>query len=113
MIRLLCALGALLVLFVLGESFLREHQRTVRRTAGALRLLTPELTAAVAQIEVRAAGRSWHYVRRGGHLVFPSVSPRLCRQPPRRVPAPESACYPGDLRLDRAWGLGPLWPRPG
>ena len=57
MIRLLCALGALLILLVLGESFLREHQRTVRRTASALRLLTPELASAVDQIEVHAAGR--------------------------------------------------------
>ena len=65
MIRLLCALGALLVLLVLGESTLREHQHAVRRTAGTLRLLAPEPASAIAQIEVRAAGRRWHYVRRG------------------------------------------------
>ena len=112
MIRLLCALGALLVLLVLGESTLREHQRTVRRTAGALRLLTPELASAIAQIEVRAAGRRWHYVRRGPTWHFPAYHRAFVLN--RRVehllqsllatPATFVSDEPGDLAR---YGLGP------
>ena len=112
MIRLLCALGALLVLFVLGESFLREHQRTVRRTAGALRLLTPEPTSAVDQIEVHAAGRRWHYVRRGNTWYFPAyhrafvVNRRVehLLQSLLATPATFVSAEPGDLAR---YGLGP------
>ena len=112
MIRLLCALGALLVLLVLGESTLREHQRTVRRMAGALRLLTPELASAVAQIEIRAAGRRWHYVRRGPTWHFPAYHRAFVLN--RRVehllqsllatPATFVSDEPGDLAR---YGLGP------
>ena len=112
MIRLLCALGALLILLVLGESALREHQRTGRRTAGALRLLTPEPTAAVAQIEIHAGGRRWHYVRHGGSWHFPAYHRAFALN--RRVehllqsllatPATFVSAEPGDLAR---YGLGP------
>ncbi len=112
MIRLLCALAALLVLLVFGESFLREHQRDGRRTAGALRLLTPELASAVEQIEVHAAGRRWHYVRRGNTWYFPAYHRAFVLN--RRVeyllqsllatPATFVSAEPGDLAR---YGLGP------
>lgn len=112
MIRLLCALGALLVLLVLGESFLRDHQRTVRRTAGTLRLLTPEPSSSVDQIEVHAAGRRWHYVRRGNTWYFPAYHRAFVLN--RRVehllqsllatPATFVSTEPGDLAR---YGLGP------
>ena len=113
MIRLLCALGALLVLLVLGENFLREHQRDGRRTAGALRLLTPEPASAIDQIEIHAAGRRWHYIRRGTTWYFPAYHRAFVLN--RRVehllqsllatPATFVSTEPGDL--------GPLWPRSG
>ena len=112
MIRLLCALAGLLVLLVLGESTLREHQRTERRTAGALRLLTPSPTAAIAQIEIHAAGRRWHYVRRGASWHFPAYHRAFALN--RRVeyllqsllatPATFVSAEPGDLAR---YGLGP------
>ena len=112
MIRLLCALGGLLVLLVLGESTLREHQRAGRRTAGALRLLTPAPTAAIAQIEIHAAGRRWHYVRRGTSWHFPAYHRAFALN--RRVeyllqsllatPATFVSAEPGDLAR---YGLGP------
>ena len=112
MIRLLSALGALLVLLVFGENFLREHQRDGRRTAGALRLLTPELTSSVDQIEVHAAGRRWHYVRHGGTWHFPAYHRAFVLN--RRVehllqsllatPATFVSDEPGDLAR---YGLGP------
>lgn len=112
MIRLLCALGALLVLFVLGESALREHQRTARRTAGALRLLTPALASAVEQIEVRAAGRRWHYIRRGNAWHFPAYHhafvlnrrAEYLLQSLLATPATFVSAEPGDLAR---YGLGP------
>ena len=112
MIRLLCALGALLVLLVLGESALREHQRAVRRAAGALRLLAPEPSSSVNQIEVHAAGRRWHYVRRGNTWHFPAYHRAFVLD--RRVdhllqsllatPATFVSAEPGDLAR---YGLGP------
>ena len=112
MIRLFCALGALLVLLVLGENFLREHKRDGRRTASALRLLTPELASAVDQIEVHAAGRRWHYVRRGNTWHFPAYHHAFVLN--RRVehllqsllaaPATFISTEPGDLAR---YGLGP------
>ena len=112
MIRLLCALGALLVLLVLGESALRDHQRDVRRTAGALRLLAPEPASAIDQIEVHAAGRRWHYVRRGNTWYFPAYHRAFVLN--RRVdhllqsllatPATFVSTEPGDLAR---YGLGP------
>lgn len=112
MIRLLCALGGLLVLLVLGESTLREHQRAGRRTAGALRLLTPAPTSAIAQIEIHAAGRRWHYVRRGASWHFPAYHRAFALN--RRVeyllqsllatPATFVSAEPGDLAR---YGLGP------
>ncbi len=112
MIRLLCALGALLVLLILGESTLRGHQRDVRRTAGALRLLTPEPTSAIAQIEIRAAGRRWYYVRRGNTWRFPAyhhafvLNRRVNHllQSLRTTPATFVSAEPGDLAR---YGLGP------
>ena len=112
MIRLLCALGALLVLLVFGEHALREHQRDVRRTAGTLRLLAPAPTSSVAQIEVLAAGRRWHYVRRGSTWHFPAYHRAFVLD--RRVeyllqsllatPATFVSAEPGDLAR---YGLGP------
>lgn len=109
---MLCALGGLLVLLVLGERTLREHQRTVRHTAGALRLLTPTPTSAVAQIEIHAAGRRWQYVRRGGSWHFPAYHRAFALN--RRVeyllqsllatPATFVSAEPGDLAR---YGLGP------
>jgi len=111
-IRLLCALGALLALLVLGESALRDHQRAVRRTAGALRLVTPEPTAAIDQIEIFAAGRRWHYIRRGDTWRFPAYHHAFVLN--RRVeyllqsllatPATFVSAEPGDLVR---YGLGP------
>ena len=112
MIRLLCALGALLVLLVLGESALREHQRDVRRAEGALRLLAPEPASSVDQIEVLAAGRRWHYVRHGATWYFPAYHRAFVLN--RRVehllqsllatPATFVSAEPGDLAR---YGLGP------
>ena len=112
MIRLLCALGALLVLLVFGENFLREHQRDGRRTAGALRLLTPEPIASIDQIEIHAAGRRWHYVRHGNTWHFPAYHRAFVLN--RRVehllqsllatPMTFVSTEPGDLAR---YGLGP------
>ena len=109
---MLCTLGGLLVLLVLGERTLREHQRTVRHTAGALRLLTPQPTSAVAQLEIRAGGRRWQYVRRGGSWHFPAYHRAFALN--RRVeyllqsllatPATFVSAEPGDLAR---YGLGP------
>ena len=109
---MLCALGGLLVLLVLGEHTLREHQRTARHTAGALRLLTPQPTSAVAQLEIRAGGRRWQYVRRGGNWHFPAYHRAFALN--RRVeyllqsllatPATFVSAEPGDLAR---YGLGP------
>ena len=109
---MLCALGGLLVLLVLGERTLREHQRTVRHTAGALRLLTPTPTSAVAQLEIHAAGRRWQYVRRGSSWHFPAYHRAFALN--RRVeyllqsllatPATFVSAEPGDLAR---YGLGP------
>ena len=111
MIRFLCALGALLVLLVLGESALREHQRTVRRTAGALRLLAPEPASAVNQIEVHVAGRRWHYVRRGNTWYFPAYHRAFVLN--RRVEhlLQSLLATPVTFVSTEPGGLGPLWPR--
>ena len=112
-IRLLCALGALLILLVLGERALREHQRTMcaapkgpcaswhpNRPQQSIRLRSTLPDAVGTTFGAETLGISQHTTAPLSSTAASSTCSRACSPPQRPSSQPSLETWP-------AYGLGP------